>query len=100
MTSPFHIRQSNPRPQGYLSRSIDTSHGKSSPCNNYNNVNTLGLEYASFDSTRTDLSANSRDVIIGEQWVVLSRIGEGSFGEVFEGNPFLFVFILQIEKVD
>lgn len=82
MTSPFQIRQSNPRQQqGYIPRSIDTK----SPCNdNYNLGNTLGLEYASFDSTRTDLSANSKDVIIAEQWVVLGRIGEGSFGEVFE----------------
>lgn len=50
----------------------------------YNNG--LNIEYASFDSTRTDLSANSRDVIIAGQWVVLGRIGEGSFGEVFEGK--------------
>lgn len=82
MTSPFQIRQSNPRQQGYIPRSVDTK----SPCNsNFNVGNTLGLEYASFDSTRTDLSANSKDVIIAEQWVVLGRIGEGSFGEVFEG---------------
>ncbi|KAI9499608.1 kinase-like domain-containing protein, partial [Zychaea mexicana] len=27
---------------------------------------------------------SSRDVIVGDQWLVLSRIGEGSFGEVFE----------------
>lgn len=47
--------------------------------------NGLNIEYASFDSARTDLSANSRDVIIADQWVVLGRIGEGSFGEVFEG---------------
>jgi hypothetical protein len=96
MTSPFQIRQSNSRPQGYLSRSVDTNYVKRSSCNNNNynhnsynsnvNSNTLGLEYSSFDSTRTDLSANSRDVIIGEQWVVLGRIGEGSFGEVFEGK--------------
>ncbi|KAI7906580.1 kinase-like domain-containing protein [Cokeromyces recurvatus] len=46
----------------------------------------LGVEYASFDSTRTDLSINSRDVIIAEQWLVLGRIGEGSFGEVFEAE--------------
>ncbi|OAD04023.1 Serine/Threonine kinase CK1, partial [Mucor lusitanicus CBS 277.49] len=50
----------------------------------YNNG--LNIEYASFDSTRTDLSANSRDVIIAGQWVVLGRIGEGSFGEVFEAE--------------
>jgi hypothetical protein len=40
----------------------------------------------SFGSLRSDLSDNSRDVIIGDQWVVLGRIGEGSFGEVFEGK--------------
>lgn len=102
MASPFQIRQStNSRPQqGHASRSIDThqqynynynnnnGHQKHNynGMNNNNNSNTLGLEFASFDSTRTDLSVNSRDVIIGEQWVVLGRIGEGSFGEVFEGK--------------
>jgi hypothetical protein len=74
MTSPFHIRQ--PRAQGhYLSRSVDT---KASYGGSY-----LGVEGASFDSV---LSANSKDVVIAGQWVVLGRIGEGSFGEVFEGN--------------
>lgn len=81
MSIPFHIRQANPRSQGYLSRSVDTNYLKASPMDN----NGLNIEYASFDSTRTDLSANSRDVIIADQWVVLGRIGEGSFGEVFEG---------------
>ncbi|KAI9480522.1 MAG: kinase-like domain-containing protein [Benjaminiella poitrasii] len=83
MTSPFHIKQSKPRSQhqGYLSHSVDTNYLKS-PFNQ----NMLGVEYASFDSARTDLSANSRDVIIAEQWVVLGRIGEGSFGEVFEAE--------------
>ncbi|KAI7876334.1 kinase-like protein [Lichtheimia hyalospora FSU 10163] len=38
---------------------------------------------SSIDST---LSTNSRDVIVGDQWLVLSRIGEGSFGEVFEAE--------------
>ncbi|KAI8090233.1 kinase-like domain-containing protein [Gilbertella persicaria] len=54
--------------------------------NHHNTNNNIGVEYASFDSTRTDLSMNSRDVIIGDQWVVLGRIGEGSFGEVFEAE--------------
>lgn len=85
MTSPYHIRQSNPRQPGSLSHSVDTSYLKSTPCNN----NKHALEGSSFDSTRTELSANSRDVIIGEQWAVLGRIGEGSFGEVFEGNIFI-----------
>ncbi|KAL7318779.1 hypothetical protein PS15m_001984 [Mucor circinelloides] len=86
MSSPFHIRQTNSRSQGYLSRSVDTNHLKaSSSMDKYHNSG-LNIEYASFDSTRTDLSANSRDVIIAEQWVVLGRIGEGSFGEVFEAE--------------
>lgn len=84
MTSSYHIRQS--RQPGSLSHSVDTSYLKSMPCNNNNNNNNATLEGSSFDSTRTDLSANSRDVIIGEQWLVLGRIGEGSFGEVFEGT--------------
>ncbi|KAG1474276.1 hypothetical protein G6F56_000455 [Rhizopus delemar] len=49
-------------------------------------MNPLGLECASFDSTRTDLSIGSKDVIIADQWIVLGRIGEGSFGEVFEAE--------------
>lgn len=79
MTSPFHIR---PRSQGhYLSRSVDTNYLHTSPFATHSY-----LDCASFDSTRTDLSANSKDVIIAGQWVVLGRIGEGSFGEVFEGK--------------
>ncbi|KAI9316891.1 kinase-like domain-containing protein [Dichotomocladium elegans] len=38
---------------------------------------------SSIDST---LSVNSRDVIVADQWIVLSKIGEGSFGEVFEAE--------------
>ena len=49
-----------------------------------------GVGASSLDST---LSTNSRDVIVGDQWIVLSRIGEGSFGEVFEG---MLTFILSI----
>ncbi|KAI8879143.1 kinase-like protein [Backusella circina FSU 941] len=65
-----------------MSRSVDTNY-LNSP---FSTATALGIENASFDSIRTDLSANSKDVIIGEQWVVLGRIGEGSFGEVFEGE--------------
>lgn len=41
---------------------------------------------SSVESARTTLSANSNDILVGEQWLVLGRIGEGSFGEVFEGE--------------
>ncbi|KAI8644009.1 kinase-like domain-containing protein [Parasitella parasitica] len=84
MSSPFHIRQKNTRSQRYLSRSVDTNFLKASSMDK--NHNSLNPEELSFDSTRTDLSANSRDVIIADQWVVLGRIGEGSFGEVFEAE--------------
>lgn len=47
------------------------------------NASTYGTSY---DSTHTDLSINSREVIIANQWLVLGKIGEGSFGEVFEGR--------------
>lgn len=60
--------------------------------NKTNNNNTMRrdeVQARSFDSTRSDLSEESRDVIIGNQWAVLGRIGEGSFGEVFEGMSFL-----------
>jgi len=41
---------------------------------------------SSVESARTALSANSNDILVGEQWLVLGRIGEGSFGEVFEAR--------------
>lgn len=41
---------------------------------------------SSVESARTALSAGSNEVLVGEQWLVLGRIGEGSFGEVFEGT--------------
>ncbi|KAG0170953.1 hypothetical protein DFQ28_009767 [Apophysomyces sp. BC1034] len=44
----------------------------------------LGIHNASMDSTRSDLSINSRNVVVAEEWTVLGKIGEGSFGEVFE----------------
>lgn len=45
---------------------------------------------SSVESARTALSAGSNEVLVGEQWLVLGRIGEGSFGEVFEGTSFIF----------
>ncbi|KAI8970017.1 hypothetical protein BDF20DRAFT_888889 [Mycotypha africana] len=99
MANPHYIKQSISRSkhqqhqqqQGCsYPRSIAYSHLSSSipaqPMSASCGLNNLGLEYASYDSIRTDLSINSRDVIIADQWVVLGRIGEGSFGEVFEGT--------------
>lgn len=85
MTSPFQIRQRSQQGH-YLSRSVDTHHLKPLPLDRNCGHSYLGGEFASFDSVRTDLSANSKDVIIAGQWVVLGRIGQGSFGEVFEGK--------------
>lgn len=52
---------------------------------NINQRNKQEVESASYGSTRSDLSEESKDVIIENRWAVLGRIGEGSFGEVFEG---------------
>ncbi|KAI8881132.1 kinase-like protein [Backusella circina FSU 941] len=46
-------------------------------------VGTKGLNSVSSGS---ELSIQSSNVIIGGQWRVLGRIGEGSFGEVFEAE--------------
>lgn len=39
----------------------------------------------SVSSLCSDLSETSRNIIINDQWLVLGKIGQGSFGEVFEG---------------
>ncbi|KAI7883216.1 kinase-like protein [Lichtheimia hyalospora FSU 10163] len=38
----------------------------------------------SLSSLCSDLSETSRNIIINDQWLVLGKIGQGSFGEVFE----------------
>ncbi|KAI8367829.1 kinase-like domain-containing protein [Choanephora cucurbitarum] len=76
MTGSFHTKPSKHQP----AQSIDIRQ------TNTDRNRQLDTEFASFESTRTDLSLNSRDVIIADQWVVLGRIGEGSFGEVFEAE--------------
>ncbi|ORZ25377.1 kinase-like domain-containing protein [Absidia repens] len=68
MTSPRNIY-----PHSYRQEDDCLSYGRSNR-----------LESASYESNRTDLSLNSRDVVVADQWVVLGKIGEGSFGEVFE----------------
>lgn len=40
----------------------------------------------SVSSLCSDLSETSRNIIINDQWLVLGKIGQGSFGEVFEGK--------------
>lgn len=40
----------------------------------------------SVSSLCSDLSETSRNIIINGQWLVLGKIGQGSFGEVFEGR--------------
>ncbi|ORX53165.1 kinase-like protein [Hesseltinella vesiculosa] len=47
-------------------------------------LGSLPHEPSSYESTRTDLSLDSNNIIIEDQWIVLGRIGQGSFGEVFE----------------
>lgn len=79
----------------YRQQFIQRKNTHSQPINRKPSItdnNTFGVECASFDSIRTDLSIGSKDVIVAEQWLVLGRIGEGSFGEVFEGNYQLFLF--------
>jgi hypothetical protein len=45
-------------------------------------MNTTSLD----GSSGSELSVESSNVIACGQWRVLGRIGEGSFGEVFEGT--------------
>lgn len=59
----------------------------------------LGVIASSLDSVRTDVSSNSRDVIVADQWLVLARIGEGSFGEVFEGTLSFSLFFSAIRTM-
>ncbi|KAI8357784.1 kinase-like domain-containing protein [Blakeslea trispora] len=83
MTSSVHTRQPNSRNQASAAQSIDINQTNTHRNNTHRHSD---AEFASFESTRTDLSLNSRDVVIADQWIVLGRIGEGSFGEVFEAE--------------
>lgn len=56
-------------------------------------LSSLKMESSSYDSHHTDLSQNSRDIVVADQWVVLGKIGEGSFGEVFEGKIIEIIYI-------
>lgn len=76
-SSPNHIRRSFNQKKKSVSHFIEPKP--------LVDTNTLSTERTSFDSTHTDLSSESQDVIIANQWIVLERIGVGSFGEVFEG---------------
>ncbi|KAG0793186.1 hypothetical protein G6F16_004900 [Rhizopus arrhizus] len=77
-SSPYHIRRSFNQKKKSVSHFIEPKP--------LVDTNTLSTERTSFDSTHTDLSSESQDVIIANQWIVLERIGVGSFGEVFEAE--------------
>lgn len=90
-SSPYHIRQPLNQRKKSISHSLDSKSLAT-------DTNPLSLECASLDSIRTDLSIGSKDVIIADQWIVLGRIGEGSFGEVFEGKYFLYLVVLSMHS--
>ncbi|KAI8145562.1 kinase-like domain-containing protein [Fennellomyces sp. T-0311] len=46
----------------------------------------LACSNSSIRTTNTDLSETSRNVIVNDRWLILGKIGEGSFGEVFEAQ--------------
>lgn len=81
-----HLNQQNSHSQTAVNNNNATPTATTATTTTVANVSACSL-----DSIRTDLSNESRDVIIGEQWLVLSKIGEGSFGEVFEG---IFLFLV------
>ncbi|OAD71563.1 Serine/Threonine kinase CK1, partial [Phycomyces blakesleeanus NRRL 1555(-)] len=47
-------------------------------------LRTMSARNCSVDSNLSDLSENSSNVVINQRWIPLGKIGEGSFGEVFE----------------
>ncbi|KAI9305633.1 kinase-like domain-containing protein [Cunninghamella echinulata] len=63
---------------------MTTPHSSTSIKKEYGLSSSLKMEHSSYDSHHTDLSQNSCDIVVADQWVVLNKIGEGSFGEVFE----------------
>jgi serine/threonine protein kinase len=76
--------------QNYQPQTVVNNNNNADNNNAHTTKTTTGtatnVSACSLDSIHTDLSNESRDVIIGEQWLVLSKIGEGSFGEVFEAE--------------
>ncbi|KAI9268063.1 kinase-like domain-containing protein [Phascolomyces articulosus] len=53
---------------------------------------------SSIRTTCSDLSETSRNVIINNRWLILGKIGEGSFGEVFEAQDIMDGKIYAIKR--
>lgn len=51
----------------------------------------------SVHTVQSELSENSQNVVIANRWLALDKIGQGSFGEVFEGR--LYKPLLPISRI-